>query len=68
VRPDEDGDHQFRVLEAAWDQARQHWHDDMARDFGARHWAALAEECRSYLEALRALMEALEAAERDAEL
>lgn len=67
MRPDQDGDQQLRLLEAAWDQARQHWHDDMARDFGARNWASLTQECRSYLEALGRLTDVLEAAERDTE-
>ena len=68
MRPDQDGDHQFRLLEAAWGQAWQHWHDDTARHFDTRRWAPLAEECRSYLEGLRALMDVLEAAEREMEL
>jgi hypothetical protein len=68
VRPDQEGDHHLRLLEAAWDQARQHWHDDLARHFDARHWMPLDQECRSYLQALRALMEVLDAAERDMEL
>lgn len=66
-RPDQDGDHQFRRLQAAWDQARPRWRDDMARDFDTWHWTPLAQETRSYLEALRTLMDLLEAAERDTE-
>jgi hypothetical protein len=68
VRPDQDGDHQFRLLEAAWDRASQHWHDDVARHFDTRHWTQLSSECRSYLEALRALMDVLDAAQSDLEL
>jgi hypothetical protein len=68
MRPDQDGDHQLRLLEAAWDQARQHWHDDMARNFEARHWTPLTQECRTYLDGLRALMEVLEAAQREMEM
>jgi hypothetical protein len=68
VRPDQDGDHQFRMLEAAWNQASQHWHDDMTRHFDTRHWTPLSQECRSYLDGLRALMDLLDAAEREIEL
>ena len=62
-----EGDEQFRLLEAAWDQACQHWHDDMARLFDTRHWTPLTRECRSYLDGLGKLLEVLEAAERDTE-
>jgi hypothetical protein len=65
ARPDQEGDHQFRLLEAAWDQAWQHWHDEIARRFDARHWTALSQECRSYLDALHKLMDVLDAAEHD---
>jgi hypothetical protein len=68
LRPDEDGDHQLRLLEAAWEQAMQHWHDDLARHFETRHWTPLTQESRSYLDALRGLMEVLAEAERDIEL
>jgi hypothetical protein len=67
TRPDQDGDHQLRLLEAAWDQAWQHWHDEMARQFDAQHWTALTQECRSYLDGLGKLMDVLDAAERDIE-
>jgi hypothetical protein len=66
-RPDRDGDHYLRVLDAAWDKTRQHWHDDMTRRFGADYWAPMLEESRSYLGALRKLMDLLNAAERDTE-
>ena len=64
-RPDQDGDHQLRLLEDAWDNALQHWHDDLARDFAAHHWTPLHTEARFYLEALCKLMEVLSAAERE---
>lgn len=67
VRPDHDGEQQLRLLEAAWDQAWQHWHDEMARQFDTQHWTLLTQECRSYLDALSKLMDVLEAAERDIE-
>lgn len=67
VRPDQEGDHQFRLLEAAWDRAWQHWHDETARHFEARHWTPLSQDCRWYLEGLRSLMDLLDAAERDIE-
>jgi hypothetical protein len=63
-RPDQDGDHQLRLLEDAWGNALEHWHEDHARDFAARHWTPLHTESRFYLEALRKLLETLSAAER----
>ncbi len=39
----------------------------MARHFDAHHWTPLLHESRAYLEALRKLMELLNAAERDTE-
>jgi len=66
-RPDRDSDHQLRVLDAAWGKAQQHWRDDMARHFEAHHWTPLLNESRAYLEALRKLMDVLNAAERDTE-
>jgi hypothetical protein len=63
-RPDQDGDRQLGQLEEAWATVRQHWHDDMVREFDAGCWAPLQHESRSYTEALRKLMEVLDAAER----
>jgi hypothetical protein len=63
MRPDEDGGQQLRLLEAAWDRAREHWHDDMTRQFDTQHWTPLVQETRRYLEALRGLLDALDAAE-----
>ena len=67
TRPDRDGDQQLRLLDDAWDKAAQHWLDGMARQFDTGHWAPLVQESRGYLEALRKLMDTLEAAERDTE-
>ncbi len=67
TRPDRDGDQQLRLLNDAWDKASQHWHDGMARQFEGGHWTPLLRESRGYLEALRKLMDMLEAAERDTE-
>jgi hypothetical protein len=67
TRPDRDGDEQFRLLSAAWEQAVPHWQDEVARQFQADHWTPLAQQTRSYLEALRALMDVLETADRDTE-
>jgi hypothetical protein len=64
-RPDQDGDYQLRLVEDAWDNALQHWHDDLARDFAATHWTPLDRESRFYLEALRKVLDALGAAERE---
>jgi hypothetical protein len=67
VRPDDDGDYQLGLLDAAWEQAAQHWRDDMTRDFERYHWAPLRQEFHSYLDALARLREVLGAAERETE-
>lgn len=66
-RPDIDGTDQLRVLEAAWGQAGQYWRDEVARRFGTDHWAPLAQRSRAYLDALSALLDLLETAERETE-
>ena len=65
TRPDRDGDQQLRLLDDAWDKASRQWHDGMARQFDTGHVTPLLRESRGYLEALRKLMDTLEAAERD---
>jgi hypothetical protein len=67
TRPDQDGDQQLRLLEDAWDKAAERWRDGQARQFGDGRLAPLLQESRGYLEALRRLMDTLEAAERDTE-
>lgn len=67
LRPDRDGDEQFRSLGGAWEEAARHWRDEVARQFEADHWAPLVQQSRGYLEALRRLMDLLETAERDTE-
>jgi len=67
TRPDRDGQEQLRLLGAAWEEAAQHWQDEVARQFDTGHWAPLVQQSRTYLEALRALMDLLETAERDTE-
>ena len=64
-RPEQDGDQQVRLLADAWDQAAGYWRDGPARQFGDGSVVPLLEECRGYLEALRALMDLLEAADRE---
>ena len=66
-RPDHDGDYQLDVLDAAWDKTQQYWHDDMTRHFDAQYWLPLLNESRAYLQALRTLIDLLDAAERDTE-
>ena len=66
-RPDQEGDQQLRLLDDAWGRAAEHWRDGTARQFGATQLTPLLQESRSYLEALRKLMDVLEAAERDTE-
>ena len=65
ARPDQDGDQQLRLLDDAWGKAAEHWQDGTARQFGGAQLTPLLEESRSYLEALRKLMDVLEAADRD---
>jgi hypothetical protein len=67
ARPDQDGDQQLRLLDDAWGRAAEHWQDGMARQFGSAQLMPLLQESRGYLEALRRLMDTLEAAERDTE-
>jgi hypothetical protein len=67
ARPDRDGAEQLGLLGTAWEEAAQHWQDEVAREFDADHWTPLAQRSRAYLEALGALMDVLEAAERDTE-
>ncbi len=66
-RPDQDGDRQLRLLGDAWEKVSQHWLDGTARQFGDDHWAPLRQESLGYLEALRTLMDTLDAAERETE-
>lgn len=67
ARPDQDGDQQLRLLDEAWDKAAQHWQDGLARQFDADQLTPLLRESRGYLEALRGLLDMLEAADRDTE-
>jgi len=64
-RPEQDGEQQLRLLADAWDQAAEHWRDGPARQFGDSRLAPLLQESRGYLEALRTLMDLLEAADRE---
>ena len=65
ARPDQDGDQQLRLLDDAWDKAAQYWQDGLARQFDTDHVTPLLAESRGYLEALRRLLDLLEAADRD---
>ena len=66
-RPDQDGDQQLRLLDDAWGQAAEHWRDGMARQFDTGHLTPLLRESRGYVEALRSLLDMLEAADRATE-
>jgi hypothetical protein len=66
-RPDEDGDHLFRMIDSIWHKARQNWRDDLAGHFERVHWSPLVADSRRYLRALRECLETLDAAERDTE-
>ena len=67
ARPDRDGEEQLGLLGAAWEEAGQHWQDEVARRFEADHWTPLVQQSRGYLEALRSLLDTFEAAERETE-
>jgi hypothetical protein len=67
ARPDRDGDEALGLLGAAWQDAAQHWQDEVARQFETDHWTPLVQRSRGYLDALRALLDVLETAERDTE-
>ncbi len=67
MRPDDDGGQQLGLLEAAWDQAREHWHDNMTCQFDTQHWTPLVLQTGRYLEALRGLLDVLDAAQREIE-
>jgi hypothetical protein len=66
-RPDADGQEQLSLLGAAWEKTAQHWQDGVARQFETDQWAPITERSRAYLEALRNLLDLLEAAERETE-
>jgi hypothetical protein len=67
TRPDRDGQEQFGLLGAAWEETARHWQDEVARRFEGDHWTPLARQSRDYLEALAAMMDLLETAEHDTE-
>jgi hypothetical protein len=67
TRPDRDGQEQFRLLGVAWEETARHWQDEVARRFEGDHWAPLARPSRDYLEALAAMLDLLETAERETE-
>jgi hypothetical protein len=62
-RPDLAAAEGLSQLAGAWQQAEQHWHDDVARQFGTHQVAPLLSEARAHLTALRQLLDVLEAAE-----
>ena len=55
------------MLDAAWDEAARHWQDEVARQFDTDHWTPLAQQSRSYLDALGQMMDVLETAELETE-
>jgi hypothetical protein len=67
TRPDRDGQEQFRLLGVAWEETARQWQDEVARRFEGDHWIPLARQSGEYLEALAAMMDLLETAERDTE-
>jgi hypothetical protein len=67
TRPDRDGQEQLRLLAAAREEAARYWQDEVARQFDSGHWTPLVQQSRAYLEALGALMDLLDTAERDTE-
>jgi hypothetical protein len=67
ARPDRDGDEQLGLLGAAFQDAARHWQDEVARQFETDYWTPLVQRSRGYLDALRALLDVLETAERETE-
>ncbi|HTS96790.1 MAG TPA: hypothetical protein VMI33_09220 [Streptosporangiaceae bacterium] len=65
ARPDEDGDHLLRVIDAVWSKTQQRWHDDMASHFDREHWTPLVTGARAYQRALGECLDLLSAAERE---
>jgi hypothetical protein len=65
TRPDRDGQEQLALLGAAWQEAVPYWQDEVARQFDTGHWTPLVQRSSTYLEALGALMDLLETADRD---
>jgi hypothetical protein len=63
-RPDLAAAEGLGQLAGAWQQAEQHWHDDVARRFGTHHVTPLLSEARAHLAALRRLLDVLEAADQ----
>ena len=51
---------QFSLLQEAWENVLEHWHDDVARGFAAHHWEPLKQETELYLRALRSLVSSAE--------
>ncbi|HLK02298.1 MAG TPA: hypothetical protein VKU39_20645 [Streptosporangiaceae bacterium] len=60
-RPEEDAAAELALLAAAWDEARQRWHDAATVRFDENHWTPLYQTSREFLEALRALRDLIEA-------
>jgi hypothetical protein len=65
TRPDRDGQEQLGLLGSAWEEAVPSWQDEVARQFDMGYWTPLVQRSTTYLEALRALMDLLETADRD---
>ena len=65
TRPDRDGQEQLGLLGAAWEEAVPYWQDEVARQFDTGHWTPLVQRSSTYLDALGALMDLLETADRD---
>ena len=55
----------MRSLRQAWEEARQHWKDAVARDFEAVRWAPLEAQVDATLRALDVLAPVLAAARRE---
>jgi hypothetical protein len=66
--PDLDYDDSLRRLADAWQQAAEHWHDDVARQFETHHWSPLLSEVHAYQDALDRLLNVLNAAESATDL
>ena len=63
----DDGRASHQALDAAWQHAREHWTDAGARHFATNHLRPLEAEFQSCVEAMRRLLDVLNAAERATE-
>ena len=57
----------FKDLKERWGEAREHWHDDVSRDFEKTHLAPILPHVQHLLAAATRLAEAVAKAEQECE-